>query len=568
MYRFIISSFFLFLSMGFCHQAAAQASADDPVYSARLHQFQEFIQRGDVDQGLLLLDSLIEAYPTRAEAVYAKSLLYAQAGDIDTAIELAKKVVEISPKDLTFNNHLLNLYRSKRDSAAILDRLDILSEYYPKNIAIIREKMLVYTLAEQPENALKTYDEAVQLVGKSDTLDLVKSEILVGMGRMAEAKAILSEWYNTNTQQKEVYSSLAFIYNQEGDRKAAIDIIQTGLRNTGNDVLYLDLADIYLYRGDKKQMYQALQMAFKSKKVDFMEKQRVMGQLLANDQSLDLAQKQELAHILTLEYPRMPDVYAFKADVLWQRGNLEEARSLYLTSLGMNPNSDEIWRRLINIEIAVNDLLGAIGHGNEALIHFPNHTLIHYFTGIAYYLHDETDSAREHLEAALDYSEKENDYVKSMVYTALGDLYHKEGMVKVSYAAYEEAIQLDSTNASAYNNLAYYLSLRKEKLDKAAEYALKAISIDPSSGTFQDTYAWVLFQQENYQEALEWMEKAMKNSEVSAALVEHHGDILSMLGKKKDAVKQWEKALNLYGQNDSIDTDKLKLKIREKKYIE
>jgi len=50
-------------------------------------------------------------------------------------------------------------------------------------------------------------------------------------------------------------------------------------------------------------------------------------------------------------------------------------------------------------------------------------------------------------------------------------------------------------------------------------------------------------------------------------LFEHYGDILSKVGKNKEAVKQWEKALTL-ADGSSIDKEKLKKKISEKKYIE
>ena len=40
------------------------------------------------------------------------------------------------------------------------------------------------------------------------------------------------------------------------------------------------------------------------------------------------------------------------------------------------------------------------------------------------------------------------------------------------------------------------------------------------------------------------------------------------LGKQKESIKQWEKALSLSTAEDAVDKDKLKQKISEKKYIE
>jgi tetratricopeptide (TPR) repeat protein len=249
------------------------------------------------------------------------------------------------------------------------------------------------------------------------------------------------------------------------------------------------------------------------------------------------------------------------------RGELDQAKSLYLTTVTMNPQHVEAWRKLINVELAANQLDEAIVDGNEALRNNPNNVIITYFVGVAYMMKKDTENARLYLERALDQSANENDFVKSMVYGGLGDLYHEIKMESASEVAYDEAIKLDSNNVTVLNNAAYYLALQKKDLEKAAEYSRRSNELEPNSGTFQDTYAWVLFQQGKYQEALPWIEKAIKNSEPSGVLFEHYGDILSKVGKNKEAVKQWEKALTM-ADGSSIDKEKLKKKISEKKYIE
>jgi len=50
-------------------------------------------------------------------------------------------------------------------------------------------------------------------------------------------------------------------------------------------------------------------------------------------------------------------------------------------------------------------------------------------------------------------------------------------------------------------------------------------------------------------------------------LFDHYGDILIKLGKTKEALKQWEKAMT-FSEGSALDKEKLKQKISEKKYIE
>ena len=104
------------------------------------------------------------------------------------------------------------------------------------------------------------------------------------------------------------------------------------------------------------------------------------------------------------------------------------------------------------------------------------------------------------------------------------------------------------------NNYSYYLSLRKHKLEKAKEMSFKSNNIEPKNGTYQDTYAWILYQMGNFKEAEEWILKSLNNgSEKSPVVVEHYGDILYMLENLKGAIDQWEKAKTLGGEAERLN---------------
>ena len=92
----------------------------------------------------------------------------------------------------------------------------------------------------------------------------------------------------------------------------------------------------------------------------------------------------------------------------------------------------------------------------------------------------------------------------------------------------------------------------------------QANTLEPDNGTYQDTYAWILYQKQNYLEAKEWINKAIENDGYkSAVIIEHYGDILYRLGEIKNAVNQWKKALVL-----EPGSDVLQKKIKDKKLYE
>ncbi|SDL39170.1 Tetratricopeptide repeat-containing protein [Sphingobacterium mizutaii] len=545
----------------------AQELKDDKGYKEQLASIESKLKSGDLANALQSIEETLEKYPNGAEVYYAKSLLYAQARNFDVALPAAEEAVKISPENILYNNHLLELYKSKGDFASAVELLDEFIKKQPNNPQVYREKIMMQHAGKKSEDALKTYEETKAKFGETDTLDVLKAEILMDMDRPREANEVLQQWRKKKSPIRQVYSSLSYILMDEKKPKDALNVLEEGLSTTKDDLLYLDMADANMAMKKGSQAFENIKKAFQSDAVTFIDKHRVMMNLVNNNKDFTKDQLQDLANTLVLKHPRMPDSHMFKGDILWMRGDLDQAKSLYLTTVSMNPQHVDAWRKLINVELAQNKLDEAIVDGKEALSHNPGNVIITYFVGVAYMMKKDTNNARLFLERALDQSGNENDFVKSMIYGGLGDLYHEIKMESASEVAYDEAIKLDSNNVTVMNNAAYYLSLQKKDLEKAAEYAKKANEMEPNSGTFQDTYAWVLFQQGKYQEALVWIEKAIKNSEPSGVLFDHYGDILIKLGKTKEALKQWEKAMT-FSEGSALDKEKLKQKISEKKYIE
>lgn len=152
----------------------------------------------------------------------------------------------------------------------------------------------------------------------------------------------------------------------------------------------------------------------------------------------------------------------------------------------------------------------------------------------------------------------------SQAYSAMGDCYHSMKDIKKSDEAYDKSIAYNPDNIYTLNNFAYYLSIRNEDLEKAAQMSKHSNDLQPNTASFEDTYAWILFKQKKYADAKVWIEKAIAHDkQKSAVQIEHYGDILFYLGDIDAAVQNWKKAKQ-GGSNNAV----LDRKINEKKYIE
>ena len=120
-------------------------------------------------------------------------------------------------------------------------------------------------------------------------------------------------------------------------------------------------------------------------------------------------------------------------------------------------------------------------------------------------------------------------------------------------------LKKDPEETYTLNYFAYSLALRNEELDLAHNHIKKALSLDPKNGFFLDTLGWVEFKRENYMSSVFYLEKSIMILPRSSEVIDHLGDCYLMLGRTKEAVYEWKKALKYENNISVIDSIKEKL---------
>jgi len=105
--------------------------------------------------------------------------------------------------------------------------------------------------------------------------------------------------------------------------------------------------------------------------------------------------------------------------------------------------------------------------------------------------------------------------------------------------------------------------VQEENLDQAQQMSLEVVQRNPTNATYLDTYAWVLFQQGDYANAVMYLEKALENGGSSSGeILEHLGDAYAKMGNTEQALNYWKQALEKGGASDKIEQ-----KIEQQQYI-
>ena len=515
-------------------------------------------------------NKLVQLKPDYDAAFFELAQVYLKKEDYREAEQAAKRAAAINPDNERYWSVLLEVYKKSRNMKAIPDVLDELIRLYPDKITHYQEKAYVLYLTKQYDASLAACDAITRKFGEMDEQFLTKAQIYLAQDNTKAAMDELELLIARKPEDAKGYILLAELYTKNKDSRKAIKLLDEAVALFPDDPLVLlGKSDAYLAMNKQKPAYDLLKQVFSGTALNLDAKAGVLYTAIANRKhSLTSESLTGLADMLAETYPGEAKAYAVKGDVYMQLKQLEPARQAYLKALDINQYIEGIWQQLLQVELQLSKFDDVERHGQEALKLFPNRPLLLFFTGHGFLGNRKYPEARRYLEGALNAADEKQAPLLTQLYSNLGDIYNALEMYAESEVAYEEAIALDSTNAYAMNNYAYYLALRKEKLTVAAEMSKKSNQLMPEFSSYQDTYAWVFFQQGKYAEALTWIQKAIKNAdEASDTLLEHYGDILSKLGDIKGALTQWKKAKAI-SESAGKDIDRLSKKIDARQFID
>ncbi len=111
-------------------------------------------------------------------------------------------------------------------------------------------------------------------------------------------------------------------------------------------------------------------------------------------------------------------------------------------------------------------------------------------------------------------------------------------------ADFRSALELSPDQPQVLNYMGYSLLEREEKLDQAMRMILLAAEKAPDSYHIIDSLGWAYYRTGDFEQALLYLERAMELESTDPIVNDHLGDVLWMLGRKREAKFQWKKSLS------------------------
>ena len=519
----------------------------------------------DWDNAMKSYTDVLTIDPNNADAHFQLAQIYMTLKKPAQAETEVLNAVKLDLGNKWYLEVLANVYMNESKTKEATETFKVLVDKFPGNPDYYINLGFLYTKTGQIESAIKVYDLFQKNFGIDENVVEEKKTLYLRLNRFNDAVNEVHKLVEAFPGETEYMLSEADLYKANKMKDKASEMYKKVLAiEPDNARALLSMSELGLQSGNAQESQEDMKKIFANPKVDIDTKVKILYPYLKfweikKDHKQDAF---DLAETLTQTHPGEAKAWAIKGDLYYLDSQNDKALQSYLQSLQLNKDVFSVWQQVLIIYSGNKDWDNLLKVSNEAIDLFPNEAFIYLFKGSAEVQKKEFEKAIRSFSKGEKMSP--NDKMRAQFLSNMGDAYHSVNKNEESDSSYDRALKLDPENAFVLNNYSYYLSERKVNLDKAKEMSAYSNKLEPDNTSFLDTYAWILFQLNDFAGAKEWQDKAIKaGGDKSGTILEHYGDILFKLGKKDEEVDYWKKAKGLGTDSGTIDR-----KISEQKYIE
>lgn len=496
-------------------------------------------------------------------SLYIKATSEAQIENDDKAIEMYEQCKALNPEEASVYYELSRLYAKKRNAQLAFENALKANELEPTNKWYLLHKAQVFNRTGQQEKAIEAFEELVTI--ESNNLDALYelAELYQRTNKPLDAARTIGKVETITGRNPQMSYQKYLLLMDGGKEEEALQEISELLKlQPENGMGNLAMAQHFSKIGEKKKVYPRLIWVFEDPQIRTDTKLSILQDYSTRVREEELAkvEAKNLVNLLLKTHPSDVKSYAAAGDLYTNLGELKKANSYYEKGLTYATQSYPLFMQLLTNSFNSKDFEAVTTYASQALESYPTQPVLYLYQGMGYKelkQYEKAVSAFKSGQAIVVDDEK----IEFEFWSKLGETYNELKLFSLSDEAFDNAMNINGLDAYLLNNYSYYLSLRKQHLEKAASMAKTANDLFPTNASFNDTYGWILCQQGNYKEAEQWIKKALSNGgDSSGTVLEHYGDVQFRLNNREVAMEYWKKA-----KDTGEYSDKLEEKINEGK---
>ena len=515
-----------------------------------------------------LLRHCAKIKPDASEAYFYLAQYYAMMRDKANTLACFQRAAQLNPDNSVYQETLAQSYIDSGKTDDAISALEKLVANDKNRDDVLEMLVQLYLQKEDYANVIKTFDRLETLQGKSDRISYAKSSVYAMLGdkksAIDEARKLAEQ--NPNDLNYECAYGEALLRNGEKDKALAV-YDKVLAEEPDNNRAQLLLRSYYKGENDTLRADSMTLALLTNKNTDKDTRIYLLRQEIEESESSGGDSTKVLGY-----FKRVADMPGQNGDLLYLYAAYMDLKKMPRDSvspvlervLAVAPDNASARLRLVSYAWDAAQLDSVVSLCRAARQYNPDEMAFYYFQGMAYFRKNDDDKALDAFQNGISViNDKSNPTFVADFYAVMGDILFSKGREKEAFAAYDSCLQWKDDNISCMNNYAYYLSLHGQNLDKAERMSHKTVEAEPNNATYLDTYAWILFMQRRYAEAKIYIDQALRNdSDSSAVITEHGGDIYAMNGDTEGAVALWRQAAAKDPGNKLLAR-----KIRQRKYI-
>lgn len=566
--RSTILSALLLILLAFPSRASEPSDSTDANSLRYRYFYLEGVRQQDMGNYIAAFDLLSHARdisPKSAEVYYTLSGLYYLLGKQDEAKALVDRAASLAPDNYTFmEQQARGLIIAKDVDGAISGYENLYSKWHRRDD--LEMLLRLYDYNNDYQGLLKTLNRMETINGSSEQISLSKMHVYEQLGEKEKEVKVLEDLVEKHPNDLGYRVMMGNWMLQNGKPKAALKEYQRVLsEEPGNTAAQLSMLDYYTSQKETAKAESQAYSLLVNPKVDDDVKLTILRQEISTKGvSGDSTAMLGLFKKVLAANSTRPKLFSIYASYMMLRKMPTDSVNVVLRKiLTLEPDNSTARIQLIQNNWPKQNYDEDIKESIAGQQYNPDEMAFYYFEGMAAFQKGDKDHALSAFRRGVSQiNSKSNADFVSDFYAIMGDILHDKGQTAQAFAAYDSCLQWKPDNVECLNNYAYFLCTSDTALEKAEQMSRKAIDAQPDNGTFLDTYAWILFKEKRFSEALTYIDKALKDSTSSGVVFDHAGDIHALSGDIDGAVGYWQKAIDT-GEKSAL----IERKIRERKYL-
>ena len=488
------------------------------------------------EKALQLYRTVITRSPNCHAAYYEMGTIYESANMLDSALFFTRKAEALDPSNQWYKMQLCAIYRRQGDFRNEARTWESLIKLAPDKLDYYYELSNTHMLNENIEASVEALNRVEKRIGVSEAISLQKHKLWLAIGRNDKALQEIERLAETMPQEKKYNELMAETYmKQKQYAKAKKYYDRIAAAHPTDDYIHISLANYYHQTGDAESTYSELRKGLRSEALNCTDKIQILTSIYSTEEMYAYPPGhafQLLEELIQLCYDTM--TYApLYGEVLMNQRRYAEAAEQFRRYLSIDSSRYEVWQAyLLAMLMDTTDRREALSAtAMQAQRLFPFQVMPYFVEGQCHVLASDYAKAEKPLVQCVKLGFS-NHFLEPETYNLLAETYYRLERYEEAWVCFDKSLAVEPENIPTLNNYAYYLSERSVSLDKAERMSRLTINAEPDNATYLDTYAWILFKMGRPNDALPYMEKAVKNDgEKSSTLLEHLETIRRAAGK-------------------------------------